>query len=71
MAYSDARPYPGVVELARQLDHEKIESLSVRNEALRSDNELLKAEILKSQKDTHEFVAYFQREVNTLTYLYL
>jgi hypothetical protein len=65
LSLGDGRPYPGVAELTRQLDQEKIDSLTKRVDALRSDNDVLKTEILKSQKDTHEFVAYFQREVRT------
>lgn len=55
--------YPGVAELTRQLDQEKISMLSNRVDDLRSQNEELKNKILKSDNDTHEFVAYFQKEM--------
>ena len=55
--------FPAAHDLTRQLDQENIELLTGRVEALRADNERLKAEMAKSQNDTHEFVAYFQREV--------
>ncbi|CAM9583197.1 unnamed protein product [Chrysoparadoxa australica] len=56
-------PHPGVAELTRQLDQERIDQLTLRLEELREENETLKSKIFKTEKDTHEFVAYFQREM--------
>jgi hypothetical protein len=47
----------------RQLDLDKVEKLKERVEKLRQENEALKLRHEKSEKDTHEFVAYFQREM--------
>eukprot|EP00636_Phaeomonas_parva_P019314 CAMPEP_0118875248 /NCGR_PEP_ID=MMETSP1163-20130328/16381_1 /TAXON_ID=124430 /ORGANISM="Phaeomonas parva, Strain CCMP2877" /LENGTH=68 /DNA_ID=CAMNT_0006810719 /DNA_START=329 /DNA_END=531 /DNA_ORIENTATION=- len=59
-----ADPAPGTAaELARQLDAEKITALTERVEELRSQNEDLRGIIDKNEKDTHEFVAFFQREM--------
>ncbi|CAM9838370.1 unnamed protein product [Ectocarpus fasciculatus] len=57
--------YPGVAELTRQLDQEKIAMLSNRVDDLRNQNQDLKNKIFKSENDTHEFVAYFQKEMET------
>ncbi|CAN0140295.1 unnamed protein product, partial [Ectocarpus sp. 4 AP-2014] len=57
--------YPGVAELTRQLDQEKIAMLSNRVDDLRNQNQELKNKIFKSENDTHEFVAYFQKEMET------
>jgi hypothetical protein len=54
---------PEVLKLTRQLEQDKLDSLSRRHEILRKDNEMLKARLEKGEKDTHEFVAYFQREL--------
>uniref|UniRef100_A0A7S2UZS8 Cilia- and flagella-associated protein 157 n=1 Tax=Fibrocapsa japonica TaxID=94617 RepID=A0A7S2UZS8_9STRA len=55
--------YPDALELTRQLDQEKIEGLDRRVEMLKKENDVLKGKLAKSEKDTHEFVAYFQREM--------
>eukprot|EP00904_Undaria_pinnatifida_P006154 jgi/Undpi1/2669/HiC_scaffold_13.g06047.m1 len=55
--------YPGVAELTRQLDQEKIAMLSKRVDDLRNQNQDLKNKIFKSENDTHEFVAYFEKEM--------
>ncbi|CAM9681580.1 unnamed protein product [Pylaiella littoralis] len=57
--------YPGVAELTRQLDQEKVAMLSKRVDDLRNQNQDLKNKIFKSENDTHEFVAYFQKEMET------
>ena len=50
-------------ELRRQLDSHKIHSLTQRVKELTEENKVLSTRQLKGEKDTHEFVAYFQREV--------
>lgn len=47
----------------RQLDLDKVEELKERVEKMRQENEALKLRMEKQEKDTHEFVAYFQREM--------
>eukprot|EP00903_Cladosiphon_okamuranus_P009004 g8613.t1 len=65
-ALGDMTPaYPGVAELTRQLDQEKIAMLSQRVDDLRNQNQDLKNKIFKSENDTHEFVDYFQKEMET------
>ena len=54
---------PDVLKLTRQLEQDKLDSLSRRHEILRKENEQLKARLEKGEKDTHEFVAYFQTEL--------
>lgn len=58
-------PYPGIKELTRQLDQEKIDTLSERVDALRTENDSLKLKIQASIKDTHDFVSYFQHEMES------
>lgn len=50
-------------QITRLLDSERIGSLSHALETLQRQNEDLRARLEKSEKDTHEFVAYFQREI--------
>jgi len=47
----------------RQLDLDKVEQLKERVDKLRQENEALKLRMEKQEKDTHEFVHYFQREM--------
>jgi len=51
------------LDLTRALALEKVEALNSRIENLKKENDQLKARLAKSEKDTHEFVAYFQREM--------
>ena len=43
----------------------KVGSLNCRVEELRDENRRLKSEAVKAEKDTHEFVAYFQQEIES------
>ncbi|KAG5189387.1 hypothetical protein JKP88DRAFT_301923 [Tribonema minus] len=64
MALASGIPsYPGMLDLARQLDQEQIELLTQRTEGLRAENENLRQQISKCQHDSNELVAYFQREM--------
>lgn len=54
---------PEVERLTRQLNADKLDVLSSRYEALQKENLELRARIAKGERDTHEFVAYFQREL--------
>lgn len=54
---------PEVLKLTQQLEREKFDSLTRRYDVQRKENELLKTRLEKSEKDTHEFVAYFQKEL--------
>jgi len=54
---------PEVLRLTHQLELEKFDSLQRRYDVLRRENELLKHRLEKSEKDTHEFVAYFEKEL--------
>ena len=49
--------------LNRQKLDEQVTTLRARVEKLRAENESLKAKRDKNEKDTHEFVAYFQKEM--------
>ena len=49
--------------LNRQKLDEQVTTLRARVEKLRAENEELKAKRDKNEKDTHEFVAYFQKEM--------
>ncbi|CAM9670983.1 unnamed protein product, partial [Phaeothamnion confervicola] len=53
-----------LLELTRQFDQEKIETLEGHVEKLRLDNEEMRAKLQKNETDTHELVAYFQREMS-------
>ena len=54
---------PEVLTLTHQLEAAKLEEATTQLEACRRENELLKGRLEKSERDTHEFVAFFQREV--------
>ena len=54
---------PEVLTLTHQLEAAKLEEANTQLEACRRENELLKNRLEKSERDTHEFVAFFQREV--------
>lgn len=47
----------------REFTRDSVASLRERVEQLKAENELLKKQREKSEKDTHEFVAYFQKEL--------
>lgn len=49
--------------LYRQSTESRMEGLKSRVDQLRADNSRLKQAAAKSEKDTHEFVAYFQSEM--------
>jgi len=51
------------MEFSRQLDVLKIEKLQRRVEELREENDRMRLGRDKGEKDTHEFVAYIQREM--------
>eukprot|EP00968_Pinguiococcus_pyrenoidosus_P023366 scaffold3726_cov270-Pinguiococcus_pyrenoidosus.AAC.6 len=50
-------------ELTRQLDADKIGALSARVETLLRQNDHFRQQLEKSESQTHEFVTYFQREM--------
>ena len=56
-------PSREVLTLTHQLEAAKLEEANTQLEACRRENELLKGRLEKSERDTHEFVAFFQREV--------
>lgn len=45
----------------------KVESLTQRAEGLREENRKLKSAAVQAERDTHEFVAYFQQEIESKT----
>lgn len=49
----------------RQVDLQKIEFLNSRMLLLQSENESLRARHEKREQETHEFVSYFQKEIQT------
>lgn len=49
----------------RQVDLQKIEFLANRVQLLQSENESLRARHAKREQETHEFVSYFQKEIQT------
>ena len=61
----DVTGLPGTATglLQRQKLDEQVRSLRSRVEKLRAENDDLKAKRDKNEKDTHEFVAYFQQEM--------
>lgn len=56
---------PEVLRLTQHLCEEKYEELVSRFEGLRRENSVLKSRLEKSEKDTHEFVSYFQKELES------
>ena len=61
----DVTGLPGTATglLHRQKLDDQVTSLRARVEKLRRENDDLKAKRDKNEKDTHEFVAYFQKEM--------
>lgn len=55
---------PEVLTLTHQLEQAKLDEAHTSLDHLRTENELLKNRLEKSESDTHEFVAFFQREVS-------
>ena len=55
----------GATELTRQLEQEKIHSLQDRVLVLCKQKEFLKGRLEKAEKDTHQFVDYFQSQIET------
>jgi len=53
----------GALELTKQLEMEKIESLQGRVLVLCKEKDFLKKRLDKAEKDTHEFVNYFQDQI--------
>ncbi|KAJ0412679.1 hypothetical protein ATCC90586_002309 [Pythium insidiosum] len=49
----------------RQVDQQKIESLNQRVFHLQAENDALRERHEKREQETHEFVAYFQKEIQT------
>ncbi|KAJ8601300.1 hypothetical protein CTAYLR_007218 [Chrysophaeum taylorii] len=64
-AAADIELPPEVLKLTQHLEQQKYEDLHRRYDVVRKENELLKARLEKSERDTHEFVSYFQRELET------
>ena len=54
---------PSSVTISRQLDQEKIDFLTKRVDELLKSNNLLRSSASKNEKDTHDIVLYFQREM--------
>lgn len=53
----------GALELTKQLEQEKIETLQDRVLVLCKEKDFLRKRLDKAEKDTHEFVAYFQKQI--------
>jgi predicted RNase H-like nuclease (RuvC/YqgF family) len=51
------------LDVPRQLDQEKIDYLTRRVEELLNSNSTLRTSNSKNEKDTHDVVIYFQREI--------
>ena len=54
---------PPAFKISRQLDQEKIEFLGSRVEQLIKSNSELRNSSSRNEKDTHDIVLYFQREI--------
>lgn len=54
---------PPAFQIARQLDQEKINFLALRIEELARSNNELRSGASQNEKDTHDIVLYFQREL--------
>lgn len=54
---------PASFHLSRQLDQERIDYLTKRVDELLNSNNALRSSSSKNEKDTHDIVLYFQREV--------
>jgi hypothetical protein len=57
--------YPGAADLTRQLDQEKIQLLTERVNSLRKENDELRQKLSIGEKDAHDFVAFFQKEMES------
>ncbi len=55
--------YPASFKISRQLDQEKINFLTERTEELLKNNNTLRTSSSQNEKDTHDIVLYFQREM--------
>ena len=55
----------GALELSKQLKQEKINSLQDRVLVLCKQKEFLKTRLEKAETDTHQFVDYFQSQIET------
>lgn len=63
MAEKTSPRAPASVSIGRQLDKEKINVLTKRIESLLSSNNSLRQSAERNEKDTHDIVLYFQREM--------
>ena len=54
---------PQAFKISRQLDQERIDFLAKRIEELLGSNNELRASSSRNEKDTHDIVLYFQREM--------
>ena len=59
----DKETYPAAYKISRQLDQEKINFLTERVQDLLKSNNTLRAGASQNEKDTHDIVLYFQREM--------
>ncbi len=59
----DGGKEPPSLMISRQLDREKIDALSTRVGTLLESNNTLRESSSKNEKDTHDIVLYFQREM--------
>jgi hypothetical protein len=55
--------FPAAFVISRQLDQEKINFLTKRIEELLSSNNVLRTSSSQNERDTHDIVLYFQREM--------
>lgn len=65
MGATDATPATAMELFNRQGDLQKIEFLNGRMLLLQAENETLRARHEKREQETHEFVSYFQKEIQT------
>lgn len=61
----DATPPTAKELFNRQVDLQKIEFLTTRMQHLQDENETLRVRHEKREQETHEFVSYFQKEIQT------
>ena len=59
----DGDPQPKSYGISRQLDRDQIDNLTTRVAELIKNNNELRGSSSRSEKDTHDIVLYFQREV--------
>lgn len=62
-AGADTTKQPAAYKISRQLDQEKIDFLSKRVDELLASNGSLRTSASRNEKDTHDIVLYFQREM--------